>query len=59
MKLQKRDKEIVPVYLANGVSSSLTIPIELARNYHINKPTYVTVEGTKDGILIKKMESAE
>ena len=59
MGIQKRDKEIVPIHLANGVSSSLTIPVELARKYHINKRTYVTVEGTKDGILIKPMETMQ
>ena len=57
MRIQKRDKEIVPIHIANGVSSSLTIPIDIARKYHINKPTYVTVEGTTDGILIKPMET--
>jgi hypothetical protein len=58
LKLLKRDKEIVPIYLSNGLSSTLVIPIQLARQYHIDKPSYVTVEGTKEGILIKKMEIA-
>ena len=56
MRIQKRDKEIVPIHIANGVSSSLTIPIQIATKFGIDKPTYVTVEGTKDGILIKPME---
>lgn len=56
MRIQKRDKEIVPIHLANGVSSSLTIPVELARKYQIDKPSYVTVEATQEGILIKKLE---
>ena len=59
MRIQKRDKEIVPIHIANGVSSSLTIPIQIARKFGIDKPTYVTVEGTKDGILIKPMEIAQ
>ena len=59
MRIQKRDKEIVPIHIANGVSSSLTIPIQLARKFGIDRPTYVTVEGTKDGILIKTMEIAQ
>jgi hypothetical protein len=58
MRIQKRDKEIVPIHIANGVSSSLTIPIQIARKFGIDKPTYVTVEGTKEGILIKPMEIA-
>jgi len=32
------------------------IPIEIARKYGIDKPSNVTVEGTKDGILIRKLE---
>jgi hypothetical protein len=56
LKIQKRSKEIVPIYLSNGLSSTLVIPINLARKYQIDKPSYVTVEGTEEGILIKKME---
>jgi hypothetical protein len=59
MKLQERDKQIVPIYLSNGISSTPVIPIQLARKYQIDKPSYVTVEGTKEGILVKKMETTE
>jgi hypothetical protein len=59
LKLQNRDKHIVPIYLSNGLSSTLVIPIQLARKYQIDKPSYVTVEETREGILIKKMEATE
>jgi hypothetical protein len=59
LKNLERDKKIVPIYLSNGLSSTLVIPIQLARRYQIDKPSYVTVEGTKDGILVKKMEFGE
>jgi len=59
LKNLERDKKIVPIYLSNGLSSTLVIPTQLARRYQIDKPSYVTVEGTKDGILVKKMEFGE
>jgi hypothetical protein len=53
---QKKDVLIAPIFLSNGISSTLVIPIELARKYEIDKPTHVTLQDTQNGILIKKLE---
>jgi hypothetical protein len=53
---KKMDIRIAPIFLSNGISSTLVIPIELARKYEIDKPTHVTIQDTPDGILIKKLE---
>ncbi|HKQ21420.1 MAG TPA: hypothetical protein VJS91_05235 [Nitrososphaeraceae archaeon] len=53
---QKKEIRIAPIFLSNGISSTLVIPIELARKYEIDKPTHVTIQDTQDGILIKKLE---
>jgi len=52
----KGNKKIVPIFLSNGLSSTLIIPIELARKYNIDRPSHVTIEDTDNGILIKKLE---
>ena len=51
----KNQKKIAPVFLSNGLSSTLIIPIELARKYSLDKPSHVTIEDTQNGILIKKL----
>jgi hypothetical protein len=51
----KNKKNIAPIFLSNRLSSTLIIPIELARKYAIDRPSHVTIEDTKDGILIKKL----
>jgi len=53
---EESEKIIAPIFLSNGLSSTLIIPIDLARKYNIDRPTHVTVEDTKKGILIKKLE---
>jgi len=52
----ENQKKIVPIFLSNGISSTIIIPIELARKYHIDRPSHVTIEDTKNGLLIKKLE---
>jgi hypothetical protein len=49
-------KYISPIFLSNGKSSTVIIPIDLARKYDIDHPSHVTIEDTKKGILIKKLE---
>lgn len=49
-------KRICPIFLTNGKSSTVIIPIDIARKYNIDKPTHVTVQDTDKGILIKKLE---
>jgi len=48
-------KRIAPIFLSNGLSSTVIIPIELARKYAIDRPSHVTIEDTQDGILIRKL----
>jgi hypothetical protein len=52
----ENEKKIASIFLSNGISSTVIIPIELARKYHINRPSHVTIEDTENGILIKKLE---
>ena len=49
-------KKIAPIFLGNGLSATVIIPIELARKYNIDRPTHVTIADTKKGILIRKLE---
>jgi hypothetical protein len=53
---QKKDIRIAPIFLSNGISSTLVIPIDLARKYEIDKPSHVMIYDTQNGILIKKLE---
>jgi len=52
----ENQKKIASTFVSNGISSTVIIPIELARKYAIDKPSHVTIEDTQDGILIKKLE---
>jgi hypothetical protein len=53
---QENQKRIASVFISNGVSSTLVIPIKLARKYAIDKPSHLIIEDTQEGILIKKLE---
>jgi len=52
---QKDQKRISPIFLSNRLSSTLIIPIDLARKYSIDRPSHVTIEDTQNGLLIKKL----
>jgi hypothetical protein len=43
-------------WLAGNASCTLVIPKSLAREYGIDQPSNIIIEGTPDGILIRKME---
>lgn len=51
----ENQKKIAPVFLSNGLSSTIIIPIDLARKYAIDRPSHVTLEDIEEGILIKKL----
>jgi hypothetical protein len=51
----ENQKKIAPIFLRNGLSSTVIIPIELARKYNNDRPSHVTIEDTQNGILIKKL----
>jgi len=53
---QKEKVRIAPIFLSNGRSSTVIIPIDIARKYDIDRPSHVTIEDTEKGILIKKLE---
>ena len=51
----ENQKKIASTFVSNGISSTIIIPIELARKYAIDKPSHVTIEDTQGGILSKKL----
>jgi hypothetical protein len=50
------DKQIVRTWLAGHSSCTLVIPKDFAREYGLDKPSHVIIQGTPQGILIKKLE---
>jgi hypothetical protein len=49
-------RQVVPVFLSNGISPTMIIPIAMARCYNLDKPSHVVLEPKDDGILIKKLD---
>jgi hypothetical protein len=49
-------KKITQIFLSGKLSSTLIIPIEIARKYGIDKPSHVLVEERPEGVLIRKLE---
>lgn len=55
--LQKKPaREIIKTWLTGNHSCTLIIPKDFAKDYGLDKPSHVIVEGTSDGILIKKLK---
>jgi len=52
----KEKKEIVKTWLTGQHSCTLIIPRDFAKNYGLDEPSHVVVEGTSEGILIKKLK---
>lgn len=52
----KSGRQISKVFLMNGVSATIIIPIEIARRQGLDQPSHVIVEETHNGILVKKLE---
>ncbi len=48
-------KEIAKTWLAGKNSCTLIIPKEVAKSYGLDEPSHVIVEGTDEGILIRKL----
>jgi hypothetical protein len=55
-KIQKEKKQIIRTWLAGNCSCTLVIPKEFAKEYGLDKPSHVILQGTPDGILIRKLE---
>jgi hypothetical protein len=49
-------REIVKTWLAGQHSCTLIIPKEFAKQYGLDEPSHVIVEGMSEGILIKKLK---
>jgi hypothetical protein len=50
-------KKIKHTFLTGKLSTTIIIPIEIARRYGINAPSdVVVVEETNSGILVRKIE---
>ena len=52
----KNTKEIIKTWIAGQHSCTLVIPKVIAEQYGLVEPSHVVVEGTEDGILIRKLD---
>jgi len=48
-------KKVTHTFLSGKLSSTLIIPIEIARKYGVDQPCNVIVEEREEGILIRKL----
>ena len=48
-------KEIIKTWLTGKHSCTLVIPRDFAKEYGLDEPSHVVVEGTSEGILIRKL----
>ena len=49
-------KEVTKTWLAGQNSCTMVIPKEFAKLYGLDHPSHVVIEGTSEGILIKRLE---
>jgi hypothetical protein len=54
--VKNQEKEIIKTWLTGHHSCTLIIPKEFAKEYGLEEPSHVVVEGTERGILIRKLE---
>lgn len=47
--------EIIKTWLTGKHSCTLVIPRDFAKEYGLDEPSHVVVEGTSEGILIRKL----
>ena len=52
LRRKEQYSKITHVFISNNVSCTITIPVELAREYGITVPNYVRIFDTKDGKLV-------
>ena len=48
-------KKIKSTFLSGKLSATIVIPLNIAKEYGIDKPSNVIIEGTDNGILIRKL----
>lgn len=57
MQTQVEKKQYIsPIWITNGSSSTVIIPIDIARKFEMDRPCHVLFEEREDGILIKKLK---
>jgi hypothetical protein len=54
-KINPNKKGIIKTWLAGKQACTLIIPKDFAKEYGLDEPSHVIVEGTPDGILIRKL----
>jgi hypothetical protein len=55
-KENTNNKEIIKTWLTGHHSCTLVVPREFARQYGLDEPSHVVIEGKPEGIFIKKIE---
>jgi hypothetical protein len=55
LETKESEKKIASIFMSNGLSATVIIPIDIALKYAIDRPTHVTIEDIQKGILIKKL----
>lgn len=53
--MKNKEKEIIKTWLTGHHSCTLIIPKDFAKEYGLDEPSHVIVEGTASGILIRKL----
>jgi len=54
--MEKNNKpEIVKTWLTGKHSCTLILPRSVAKEYGLEEPSHIVIEGTAEGILIKKL----
>ncbi|MDF0681671.1 MAG: hypothetical protein P0116_11985 [Candidatus Nitrosocosmicus sp.] len=56
VEAKKNEKEIIKTWLTGHHSCTLIIPKDFAKEYDLDEPSHVIVEGTSEGILIRKLK---
>lgn len=54
--VKSKEKEIIKTWLTGHHSCTLIIPKDFAKEYGLDEPSHVVVEGTPNGILIRKLK---
>jgi hypothetical protein len=51
-----KNKEVAKTWLAGRSSCTLIIPKDFAKQYGLDEPSHVIIEGKPDGILIRRLQ---
>lgn len=53
--IEKTLKKVTTTWISGQKSCTLVVPREFAKQYGLDEPSHVIVEGTSEGILIRKL----